>query len=204
MDNISDTALLAFREAAQDLAITKDDIFDYTYGVLHAPDYRERFANDLAKGLPRVALPTPGTWRAFADAGSALGALHLGYETCARRPLRVVAARDGMDLTPDHFRLATRKMRFADKKDRETLIVNEHVRLTGIPPEAHQYVVNGRTPLEWFIDRYHVKTDRRSGIVNDADGWFDDPRDLVAAIERIVHMSVETVRIVGASPNAVG
>ena len=85
-----------------------------------------------------------------------------------------------------------------------TLVVNEHVRLTGIPPEAHEYEVNGRTPLGWFIDRYHVTTDKWSGIVNDPNGWFDDPRDLVAAIRRIVHVSVETVRIVNGLPSPFG
>ena len=92
-------------------------------------------------------------------------------------------------------------MRFSDG-DKTTLIVNDYVRLSGIPAEAHQYVVNGRTPLEWFIDRYRVTTDKRSGIVNDPNGWFEDPRDLIAAIRRIVHVSVETVRIVNGLPNA--
>ena len=78
-------------------------------------------------------------------------------------------------------------MRLID--DGVTLAVNEHVYLAGIPPEAHQYEVNGRTPLGWLIDRYHVKTDKHSGIVNDPNAWFDDPRDLVSAVRRIVHVS---------------
>ena len=90
-------------------------------------------------------------------------------------------------------------MRFADDEKR-TLIINEHTRLSGIPVEAHQYVVNGRTPLEWYIDRYRIKRDKESGIVNDPNGWFEDPRDLVAAIERIVYVSVESARIIGGLP----
>ena len=86
-------------------------------------------------------------------------------------------------------------MRYADE-EKTTLIVNEFIRLGGIPAAAHQYQVNGRTPLEWFIDRYRITRDRESGIVNDPNGWFDDPRDLIAAIRRIVHVSVETVRVV--------
>lgn len=74
------------------------------------------------------------------------------------------------------------------------------VRLTGIPPEAHRYVVNGRTPLEWLMFYYKVATDNRSGIVNDANEWFADPRDLVTTIQRVVYLSVETVRIVGELP----
>ena len=84
--------------------------------------------------------------------------------------------------------------------DRTVLIVNDHIRLAGIPDEAHGYMVNGRTPLEWFIDRYHVTRDRESGIVNDPNGWFSKPEDLIAAIRRIVHVSVETVRIVASLP----
>ena len=79
-------------------------------------------------------------------------------------------------------------------------MVNDHVRVTGIPAEAHQYQVNGRTPLEWFIDRYRVKQDSQSGIVNDPNGWFEDPRALITAIRRIVHVSITTLRIVEGLP----
>lgn len=86
-------------------------------------------------------------------------------------------------------------MRFADD-DKTVLIVNDRVRLAGIPAEAHGYVINGPTPVEWFIDRYRVTRDRESGIVNEPNGWFSNPEDLIAAVRRIVHVSVETVRIV--------
>jgi predicted helicase len=166
------------------------------YGVLHAPTYRERFANDLAKALPRI--PMVADFGAFAQAGRDLAALHLGYETCAEYPLEIVATQLG-ELQSHHFRLGKRAMRFADD-DRTVLIVNDHVRLAGVPPEAHRYAVNGRTPIEWFIDRYRLTRDRESSIVNDPNGWFSKPEDLVAAIRRIVHVSVETVRIVGGLP----
>ena len=91
-------------------------------------------------------------------------------------------------------------MRFAND-EKTTLTINEHVRLAGIPAEAHRYVVNGRTPLEWYIDRYRIKKDKESGIVNDPNGWFADPRDLVAAIERIVYVSVESTRIIERLPS---
>ena len=196
VDNITDTALRAFQEHYGDEAITKDAIFDYVYGVLHAPAYRERFANDLAKALPRI--PMAADFGAFAEAGRDLAALHLAYETCAEYPLEIVAAQLG-ELQSNHFRLGARAMRFADD-DKTVLIVNDRVRLAGIPAEAHGYVVNGRTPVEWFIDRYRITRDRESGIVNDPNGWFPKPEDLIAAIRRIVHVSVETVRIVGGLP----
>ena len=196
VDNITDAALAAFQAHYADDSITKDAIFDYVYGVLHAPEYRERFASDLAKDLPRV--PMAPDFHAFADAGHALGELHLSYETCEEYPLRVESSA-GREATPEQYRLGTRKMRLID--DGETLAVNEHVHLAGIPPEAHQYEVNGRTPLGWFIDRYHVNTDTKSGIVNDPNAWFDDPRDLVSAVRRIVHVSVRTTAIVRSLPN---
>ena len=90
-------------------------------------------------------------------------------------------------------------MRFADA-EKTTLIINEHVQLTGIPEAAHRYVVNGRTPLAWFMDRYKIKRDTESGIVNDPNGWFENPRDLVTAIARIVYVSVESARIVEGLP----
>ena len=91
-------------------------------------------------------------------------------------------------------------MRFADD-EKTTLIVNEHIRLTGIPDDAHHYLVDGRTPLGWFINRYKIKQDEYSGIINDPNGWFADPRDLVTAIERIVYVSVESARIIEGLPS---
>ena len=197
IDNLSDGALAAFRRHYADATITKDAIFDYVYGVLHAPDYRERFANDLAKTLPRIPM-APDFWT-FADAGRALSRLHLDYETCDPYPLDIELKPESPK--PEHFRLGTRAMRFGDDA-RTTLIVNDHVRLSGIPAEAHRYVVNGRTPLEWFIDRYRVTTDRRSGITNDPNGGFEDPRELITAIRRIVQVSVETTALVAGFPPA--
>ena len=93
-------------------------------------------------------------------------------------------------------------MQFADEK-KNTLIINEHVQLSGIPEEAHRYVVNGRTPLEWFSDRYIITQDKDSGIINDPNGWFQNPRDLITAIERIVYVSVESTKIIESLPSEV-
>ena len=197
IDNISDTALCAFRNHYCDDTITKDAIFDYVYGVLHAPSYREQFANDLSKEIPRI--PFAPDFHAFAEAGKALAALHLGYETCKQYPLCIEFAHEG-EPQPKHFRLGEKAMRFTDKETKTTLIINEHIRLSGIPEEALRYVVNGRTPLEWFIDRYKITRDKESGILNDPNGWFKNPQDLVTAIERIVYMSVESTRIIEGLP----
>ena len=196
IDNISDTALRAFREHYRDDTITKDAIFDYVYGVLHAPRYREQFANDLSKLIPRI--PFAPDFHAFAEAGGALATLHLSYETCEQYPLSVVSAH-GEVPQPRHFRLSEKAMRFADEA-KTTLIINEHVRLSNIPEAAHRYIVNGRTPLEWFIDRYKITRDKDSGILNDPNGWFTDPSDLLLALRCIVYVSVESTRIIEALP----
>lgn len=106
---------------------------------------------------------------------------------------------DGSPNSPELYRIGTKKMKWADQ-DRTELAINDHVRLRGIPAEAHEYVVDGRTPLEWFIDRNRVTTHRQSKIVTDPNSCFRDPRDLVSALKRIVHVSVETVRIVNSLP----
>ena len=196
IDNITDTALRQFRIHYRDSTIPKDAIFDYVYGVLHAPGYRERFANDLTKELPRIPF---APFRAFAKAGRELAALHLGYEHCDEHPLELVFAQPG-EPRPEHFQLGTRAMRFADDEKTE-LMVNDHLRLRNIPAAAHRYHINGRTPLDWFIERYRIRQDKESGIVNDPNGWFDDPRDLIAAIRRVVHVSVESARIIESLPD---
>ena len=192
VDNISDTALAAFRTHYQDPAISKDAIFAYVYGVLHAPDFRARFAHDLAKSLPRI--PFAADFQAFAQAGQALAALHLHYETGPQYPLTPQVTGTGPLFTPRAMGLAG--------ENNSVLVVNDHLRLAGIPPEAHRYQVNGRTPLGWFIDRYRVTTDKHSGIRNDPNAWFADEAAFIAAVGRIVHLSVETVRIVEGLPGA--
>ena len=204
IDNISDTALNAFRNHYRDDSITKDDIFDYVYGILHASSYMEQFAYDLSRELPRI--PFAPDFRAFAEAGQLLADLHLNYDTCEQYPdLKVEPITPSLlwEEKPEHFRLGTRAMRFADKEAKTTLTINEHVCLSGIPEEAHRYVVNGRTPLEWFIDRYKIKKDTDSGIINDPNGWFENPRDLITTIERIVYISVESTRIIENLPSEI-
>ena len=204
IDNISDTALRAFRNHYHNDSITKDDIFDYIYGILHAPSYREEFANDLSKMIPRI--PFAPDFRAFAEAGQLLADLHLNYETCEQYPdLKVEPITPSLlwEERPEHFRLGKRAMRFADKETKTTLTINEHVCLSGIPEEAHRYAVNGRTPLEWFIDRYKIKKDTDSGIINDPNGWFENPRYLTIAIARIVYVSVESTKIIENLPSQI-
>lgn len=125
---ISDTALRAFQEHYNDETITKDYIFDYVYGVLHAPSYREQFANDLSKMIPRI--PYAPDFHTFAEAGKALADLHLNYETCEQYPdLSVEPLTPSLlwEEKPEYFLLGKRAMRFADKQERTTLINIQYV-----------------------------------------------------------------------------
>ena len=210
IDNITDTALRDFRSHYGDEAITKDDIFDYVYGVLHAYDYQGRFAKDLARELPRI--PLAESFHDFAKAGGELAALHLGYETCDEAPLEIVPIRDidpleikpipEEELKPEDFRIGTKKMGFTDTKY-DTLRINDRIGLRGIHSAARAYEVNGRSPLEWLIDRYRVTQDKESGIANDPNDWFDDPRDIVSVVGRLAYVSKESAGIIARLPDLV-
>ena len=131
-----------------------------------------------------------------------MAVLHLGYETCAEYELRVEV--DGNP--PGAYCLSDKKMQWGGTRkdpDRSVLHVTPAVALRGIPDAAHAYVVNGRTPLEWAVDRLHIRRDKESGIVNDPNAWFEaDPAGLVSHLRRLVHVSVETARIVEGLPPA--
>ena len=199
IDNITDWCLKQFRKQYPSLQISKDDIWHYIYGLLHDPDYREKYRADLSKDLPR--LPFAPDFGAFRDAGARLAALHIGYETCPEYELQVKVAP-----SPNPFQLGTPPMQWGGTRkepDRSVLKVTPSVTLRGIPASAHEYVVNGRTPLEWAVDRLRVRKDKESGIINDANAWFaDDPAELVAYLKRLVHVSVETTRVLEGLPLA--
>ena len=208
IDNITDEALGRF-QAAYGHSFTKDDIFFYVYGLMHSPEYRETYAADLKKMLPRIPLLKDA--QPFADAGRALSGLHLGYESVTPYPL------DGLDVdAPDDdtaydvFRVE--KMAFAKKRDPETkklvadkstVMYNDRITLSGIPQDAYRYMLGSRSAVEWIIDRYQVKTDKPSGIVNDPNDWsreVGDPRYIIDLLARIVTVSLETMQIVDALP----
>ena len=202
-DNITDEALDDYRTRYGEW-VTKDHIFSYVYGILHSPDYRERYEADLAKLLPRIPeVATADGFRAFSEAGQRLLDLHIGYEAAAPYPLEerlVPRAPAG----PDRYRVL--KMRWAGTTkapDRSTIIYNDWITLGGIPDEAHEYVVGPRSALEWLLDRYRVTTDKASGIVNDPNDWgleIGDPRYIIDLVKRVTTVSVETMAIVKALP----
>lgn len=206
IDNITDDILAAYCEAIGE-QVTKDDIFFYVYGLLHDPDYRNRYAADLKKMLPHI--PTPGSRGRFeqlAAAGRALTDLHIGYETVEPYPVDV-QLKPGTD-PEDRETWRVSKLKWAKKKDPETgknvddvttLIYNPKVTVAGIPEAADRYMLGSRSALAWIIDRYQVKTDTASGIVNDPNDWcdeHDDPRYIVDLIAKVTTVSVETMMIV--------
>jgi predicted helicase len=195
-DAISDGTLDAYRTRFGG-EVSADDVFYYVYGVLHSPEYRTRFAADLGKMIPR--LPMLDAFFEFSEAGRRLAELHVGYESVEPWPLEGLP---GPSANPSELRVE--KMRFggnARKPDRSSVVVNPHITLSGIPDEAHDYAVNGRTALEWILDRYRVKVDKASGIRNDPNDWSEDPRYIVDLVARIVRVSVESAAVIASLPS---
>ena len=207
VDNITDGALTDYRNTYGS-AVTKDDVFYYVYGLLHSPDYRTTFAADLKKMLPRIPkVASADDFRAFVAAGRELATLHIGYESVTLCPLQITGEPGpGVvgDAKYDWYRVD--KMRFGGAgkaKDRSTVIYNSHLTVAGLPEEAYEYLLGSRSAIEWILERYQVKTDKASGIVNDPNDWsreVGDPRYILDLLARIVTVSVETVRIVKGLP----
>lgn len=203
-DAITDQALAAFQKVYQDKKITKEDLFYYVYGILHSPEYKQRFEADLKKMIPRI--PFAGDFWAFSQAGRQLADWHLNYETVEPYPLGQAGELPlGDEAQNKVVKMAWVKNRVDGKlvEDKTALKFNAKTILTGIPPEAHEYVVNGKPAIEWLIERYQVSTDKSSNIVNDPNDWaaeHGDPAYIVNLVKRICTVSVETMKIVKALP----
>lgn len=199
-DAITNTGLQVFRAAYPGMRISKEDIFYYVYGVLHSPEYRTRFENNLNKELPRI--PLAKDFKAFMKAGRELAQLHLDYEHVEPYPVVEV----GDSANPGR----TEKMRYPNKikdpesgksiKDPTVLQVAERLTFEEIPTRAYQYVVNGKSALDWIIDRYQVRTDKKTGIVNDPNTYSDDPRYIVDLVRKVITVSLRTLDIVDSLP----
>ena len=206
VDNIADDILALYRTAIGD-QVTKDDIFFYVYGLLHDPAYRNAYASDLKKMLPRI--PTPETRERFeqlTSAGRRLADLHVDYESVDPYLLEVQLKSGSSAENRETWRVS--KMKWGKKKDdetgknvddRTTIIYNPKVTISGIPEDAERYMLGSRSALAWIIDRYQVKTDKASGIVNDPNAWcdeHDDPTYIVSLIKRVTTVAIETMKIV--------
>lgn len=204
-DNVSDWALEQF-QAKYGPDISKDDIWEYLYGVMHSPDWRMDYRHDLQRNLPRI--PLADDFEAFRSAGRKLMDLHIGYETADEYPVQCLV--DGEpsegDADGDAYRITSR-MRWGKhsdgSEDRTVLLVNSRCRVVGIPVETMHYTVSGRTPLQWAIDSLRVKHDKASGIIDDPNGWrdwADEPFNLIRHLRRLVTVSYESAQIIAWLP----
>ncbi len=198
-ENITDWALAQFRTHYRDAAITKWDIFHYAYALLHHPDYRERYQANLKRDLPHLPY-APDFW-GFAKAGQQLGEIHISYEDVPEYPLHFIENREGpINLsTRSRGRGLWRVEKMKLSKDKTQLVYNNFLTLDRIPAKVFGYRLGNRSALEWVINQYCVKTDKRSGIVNDPNRA-DDPQYIVKLIGKVITVSLETVGIVEGLP----
>lgn len=204
-DGITDWCLQEVRSRfAGAKSITKEDIFYYVYGLLHSRDYRERFADDLRKALPRIPIVERAEeFIAFSKAGRQLAHLHLHYEDYAHEAEGVEVDERDYTAADEYAYYAVEKMRFPKKDERHTIIYNGHITIHNIPAEAYDYVVNGKSAIEWVMERYAVTIHKDSGIKNDPNLWSREqgrPRYILDLLLSIIHVSVETQRIVAELP----
>ncbi len=188
-ENIPLTTLVRFRSHYGDERISKWDLFHYVYALLHHPGYRERFASNLKRELPRV--PFAPDFRTFATAGERLTELHINYEEAAEFPLKRIEHRD----VP--FTLRVEAMRLTP--DKLELRFNESLTLAGFPPEVFDYKLGNRSALDWVIDQYRISTDARSGIETDPNRP-EDEGYILRLVGQVITVSLETQRIVNALP----
>ena len=210
-DAITDAGLRHFQAAypGAGQAISKDDVFYYIYGLLHSPDYRRRFRNNLSKALPRIPAVTRfEDFMAFAQAGRDLGDLHVNFEAAAPHPVTFKAGDPRLAAIDDPVKFyQVAKMTFGGKgKDKDKTVVryNPHITMMDIPLRAYDYEVNGKPALEWVMERQTVKTDKASGIVNDANDYANetvgDPAYPLTLFQRIITVSLRTLAIVDGLP----
>jgi predicted helicase len=196
-DGITDYILGTARTQYSNVHITKEDIFYYVYGFLHSSDYRRTFESDLKKMLPRLPLVEQAEdfW-AFSKAGRALAKLHVDYESVPPyKGVKVEGLRTG------DYRVE--KRRFPKKGQKDTIIYNDRITLTGIPEKAYAYVVNGKSAIEWVMERYQVTVHKESGIRNDPNDWAREcgnPRYILDLLLSVINLSVQTVDLVDGLP----
>ncbi|WP_323059935.1 DEAD/DEAH box helicase [Klebsiella variicola] len=203
-DSISDEGIKIFQDFYKTEKINKKDVFYYVYGLLHSNEYRERYADNLSKELPRIpCVKKLEDFWAFSNAGFDLASLHLNYETV--EPYKATIDTGNLiysQLGKEDFYVE--KMKFAKKDEKDTVIYNNKIRIKNIPIEAYDYIVNGKSALEWVMERQGVSTHKDSGIVNDANDWavetMGNAKYPLELFLRVITVSLETLRIVKELP----
>ena len=185
---------------ADKLGLSLDDTFAYVYGLLNSPEYQQKYANDLKKDLARI--PIVANKEKYVEVGKKLMDLHINYE-------EVPVYQDVKIIVSDDPSYVVKKMKFGKKLDPETnrkvndrykIIFNSDITVENIPEKAYKYIVNGRSAIEWIMDQYQVKTDKKSGITDDPNDFSDDPKYIFNLLLRIINVSVQTVDLVNSLP----
>ena len=187
------------QEFADKLGLSLDETFAYVYGLLNSREYQEKYANDLKKDLARI--PIVKNKEKYVEVGQKLMELHLNYEE--------VPVYEGVEITPfvnPNYKVT--KMRFAKKRDENgklvndlsTIIFNSDITISNIPEKAYEYVVNGRSAIEWIMDQYQVKTDKKSGITDDPNDYSEDEKYIFNLLLRIINVSIQTVDLINSLP----
>lgn len=212
-DGITDWILKEVRKRfGNSKAITKEHIFYYVYGILHSPQYRERFTADLKKSLPRIPIvDNVQDFMAFYKAGKELAELHINYESVkSSEEVTVKGIDDGVSDAFDFYavdKMVFGKVRNEDGKlipNKSRIIYNGNITIENIPAKAYEYIVNGKSAIEWIMERYQITIDKKSQIKNNPNDWSKEhgnPTYIYDLLLSIISVSVKTVDIVNKLPN---
>ena len=170
--------------------MTEEEIFFYIYGVLHSSEYRKKYANDLQKALPRI--PLLKNKEKYLEIGSKLADLHLNYED---QPIW-----EGVEVEISKPNYLVKKMKHPKKGILDTIIFNDSITIKNIPEKAYEYIVNGRPAIEWIIDQYQVKTDKKSGITDDPNEFSDNPKYILNLLLSVITVSMRTLELIEELP----
>ena len=206
VSNVDDYLLSKFQVVLEGEQITKEDIFYYIYGILHSPEYRKLFKNNLSKSLPKIPITSSSeTFINFKNAGEKLGVLHCSFDSADKCPVNIAQGELLLNIEDNPESLyRVEKMKFANKGDKSSVIYNKNITIQNIPLEAYEYIVNGKSALEWVMERQAVTKDKASGIVNDANDYANEtmsnPKYPLELFQRVITVSLETMKIVKSLP----
>ena len=189
LDGISDWALNLFREKYK-IDLSKEDIFYYVYGVLSSPEFIRRYRTELKKESPRV--PLLKDFAAYSEYGKKLSEIHLNYESFNNEFVKVHISENLLD---DKKKYYVEKMRFGKAGDKTTIHVNQHISVSEIPLELYSYLINGKSPIEWVMDRFRVKNDADSGNLNDPNEFSEDPKYVLNLLLSVIAMTSKVLEL---------
>lgn len=213
-DAITDEALAIFTKQYQDQPnfkkFSKEDLFYYIYGLLHCKEYRQKYADNLSKELPRIpAVKNFADFVKFMESGRKLAKIHLNYENQEKYPIKIEYSGKEISnlsqISPQDLRVE--KMKFAKngkETDKSTIIYNNKITLKNIPLKGFDYIVNGKSAIEWVVDRQCVSINKDSKIENDANDFanltMQNPAYIIELLQSVITLSLETVDVVNNLP----